>query len=55
MKNLSSNAGMKPKRSVTAETTRGTIAGFGLRTHFMGLGALLEMVEDAKHADGNSP
>ena len=35
-------------RSVTAETARGTIAGFGVRSYFMGLDALLELIGDGQ-------
>jgi len=39
-------------KSVTAEAARGVIAGFGLRSYFMGLEALLDLVKDAKPAKG---
>ena len=35
-------------KSVTAETARGVIAGFGLRSYFMGLDALLALIEGDK-------
>ena len=35
-------------KSVTAETARGVIAGFGLRSYLMGLDALLALIEDDK-------
>jgi 3-dehydroquinate dehydratase-2 len=47
-----SNIDKRGIKSVTAETARGTIAGFGLRSYFMGLDAVLEMVEDSKRAEG---
>jgi len=50
-----SNIDKRGIKSVTAEAAQGTIAGFGLRSYFMGLDALLEMVEDAKRTEGNSP
>jgi len=39
-------------KSVTAETARGVIAGFGVRSYFMGLDVLLELVEDDRRAKG---
>ena len=33
-------------KSVTAETARGVIAGFGLQSYFMGMDALLGLIED---------
>ena len=35
-------------KSITAETARGVIAGFGLRSYLMGLDALLALIEDDK-------
>lgn len=43
-----SNLEKRGLKSVTAETARGTITGFGLRSYFMGLDALLELIEDEK-------
>jgi 3-dehydroquinate dehydratase-2 len=43
-----SNIDKRGLRSVTAETARGTIAGFGLRSYFMGLDALIELVADQR-------
>jgi 3-dehydroquinate dehydratase-2 len=43
-----SNIDKRALRSVTAETARGTIAGFGLRSYFMGLDALIELVADQR-------
>ena len=37
-------------KSVTAETARGVIAGFGLNSYLMGLDALLGLIEDDKAA-----
>ena len=39
-------------KSVTAETARGVIAGFGLRSYLMGLDALLGLIEDDKAGSG---
>jgi 3-dehydroquinate dehydratase-2 len=50
-----SNIDKRGLKSVTAETARGTIAGFGLRSYFMGLDALLELVDDHKRADRRLP
>jgi 3-dehydroquinate dehydratase-2 len=47
-----SNIDKRGIRSVTAETARGTIAGFGLRSYLMGLDALLELIEDEKRGKG---
>jgi 3-dehydroquinate dehydratase-2 len=33
-------------KSVTAETARGVIAGFGLQSYLMGMDALLGLIED---------
>ncbi len=43
-----SNIDQRGLKSVTAETARGVIAGFGLRSYTMGLDALLELIGDAK-------
>jgi len=40
-------------KSVTAETARGVIAGFGLRSYLMGLDALLALIEDDRAARGS--
>lgn len=45
-----SNIDKRGIKSVTAEAARGVIAGFGLRSYFMGLDALLDLVEHAKPA-----
>lgn len=47
-----SNIDRRGLKSVTAEAARGVIAGFGLRSYFMGLDALLDLVEDAQPAKG---
>lgn len=47
-----SNIDKRGLKSVTAEAARGVIAGFGLRSYFMGLDALLDLVKDAKPAKG---
>ena len=41
-----SNIDKRGIHSVTAEAARGVIAGFGVRSYFMGLDALLELVRD---------
>ena len=43
-----SNIDKRGLKSVTAETARGVIAGFGLRSYPMGLDALLALIEDDK-------
>jgi len=43
-----SNIDKRGLKSVTAEAARGTIAGFGLRSYFMGLDALIELVADQR-------
>lgn len=43
-----SNIDKRGLKSVTAETARGVIAGFGLRSYLMGLDALLALIEDDK-------
>jgi 3-dehydroquinate dehydratase II len=43
-----SNIDKRGLKSVTAESARGIIAGFGLLSYFMGLDALLGLIEDAK-------
>ena len=40
-------------KSVTAETARGVITGFGLRSYLMGLDALLALIEDEKAGSGS--
>jgi 3-dehydroquinate dehydratase-2 len=47
-----SNIDKRGMKSVTAETARGIIAGFGLRSYFMGLDALLDLVKDEKPTKG---
>ena len=47
-----SNIDKRGLKSVTAETARGMIAGFGLRSYLMGLDALLDLVKDRKPAKG---
>jgi len=47
-----SNIDKRGLKSVTAETARGVIAGFGLRSYTMGLDALLDLVKDGKPAKG---
>jgi 3-dehydroquinate dehydratase-2 len=45
-----SNIDKRGFKSVTAETARGVIAGFGLHSYLMGLDALLDLVRDGKPA-----
>jgi len=47
-----SNIDKRGLKSVTAETARGVIAGFGLRSYHMGFDALLGLVKDEKPAKG---
>ena len=47
-----SNIDKRGLKSVTAETARGMIAGFGLRSYLMGLDALLALIEDEKPGSG---
>ena len=47
-----SNIDKRGLKSVMAETARGVIAGFGLHSYFMGLDALLHLVEDGKPTKG---
>jgi 3-dehydroquinate dehydratase-2 len=47
-----SNIDKRGLKSVTAETARGVIAGFGLRSYLMGLDALLALIGDEKPAKG---
>ncbi len=47
-----SNIDKRGLKSVTAETARGVIAGFGLRSYLMGLDALLDLIKDEKPAKG---
>jgi 3-dehydroquinate dehydratase-2 len=49
-----SNIDERGLKSVTAETARGVIAGFGLRSYFMGMDALLDLIQDAKQARSKS-
>jgi 3-dehydroquinate dehydratase-2 len=46
-----SNIDKRGFKSVTAETARGVITGFGLRSYFMGFDALLDLIQDAKPAE----
>ncbi len=43
-----SNIDKRGLKSVTAEAALGTIAGFGVRSYFMGLDALIELVADQR-------
>jgi 3-dehydroquinate dehydratase-2 len=43
-----SNIEKRGLKSVTAEAALGTIAGFGMRSYFMGLDALIELVADQR-------
>lgn len=43
-----SNIDKRGLKSVTSETARGVIAGFGLRSYLMGLDALLALIGDEK-------
>ena len=45
-----SNIDQRGLHSVTAETARGVIAGFGLNSYLMGLDALLALIGDGKPA-----
>jgi 3-dehydroquinate dehydratase-2 len=47
-----SNIDKRGLKSVTAETARGMIAGFGLGSYLMGLDALLGLIKDEKPAKG---
>lgn len=47
-----SNIARRGLKSVTAETARGVIAGFGLRSYTMGLDALLALIGDGKSGEG---
>jgi 3-dehydroquinate dehydratase-2 len=47
-----SNIDKRGLKSVTAETARGVIAGFGPRSYLMGLDALLDLVKHGKPAKG---
>jgi 3-dehydroquinate dehydratase-2 len=47
-----SNIDKRGLKSVTAETARGIIAGFGLRSYLMGLDALLALIGDDKPGKG---
>jgi 3-dehydroquinate dehydratase II len=46
-----SNIDKRGFKSVTAETARGVITGFGLRSYLMGFDALLGLIQDAKPAE----
>lgn len=46
-----SNIDKRGLKSVTAEAARGTIAGFGVRSYFMGLDALIELVAQQHGAE----
>jgi 3-dehydroquinate dehydratase-2 len=46
-----SNIDKRGLKSVTAETARGTIAGFGVRSYFMGLDALIELAAQQRAAE----
>lgn len=50
-----SNIDKRGLKSVTAETARGIIAGFGLRSYLMGLDALLALIGDEKPGKGKTP
>jgi 3-dehydroquinate dehydratase-2 len=47
-----SNIDKRGLKSVTAETARGVIAGFGLRSYTMGLDVLVDLIKDGKPAKG---
>lgn len=47
-----SNVDKRGFKSVTAETARGVIAGFGLRFYLIGLDAFPDLIEDANTAKG---
>ena len=47
-----SNIDKRGFKSVTAETARGVIAGFGLCSYIMGMDALLDLIKDGKPAKG---
>jgi 3-dehydroquinate dehydratase-2 len=49
-----SNIERRGFKSVTAETARGVIGGFGLHSYFMGLDALLALIEDEAAGKGNA-
>ncbi|MCK9381854.1 MAG: type II 3-dehydroquinate dehydratase [Sulfuritalea sp.] len=49
-----SNIEKRGLKSVMAETADGMITGFGLRSYFMGLDALLELIKDRKPAKAKS-
>jgi len=49
-----SNIEKRGLKSVTAETARGVIAGFGLRSYFMGFDVLLDLIQDANRAKSES-
>jgi 3-dehydroquinate dehydratase-2 len=50
-----SNIDKRGLKSVTAETARGIIAGFGLRSYLMGLDALLALIGDEKPGKRKKP
>jgi 3-dehydroquinate dehydratase II len=47
-----SNIDKRGLKSVTAETARGMIAGFGVRSYVMGLDALVALIGDGKPGKG---
>jgi len=47
-----SNIDKRGLKSVTAETARGVIAGFGLQSYFMGMDALLDLIKAERLAKG---
>lgn len=49
------NIEKRGRKSVTAEAARGTIAGFGVRSYFMGLDVLLDLIGDEKGGEGKVP
>ena len=46
-----SNIDKRGLKSVTAETARGVIAGFGLQSYFLGMDALIDLIGNAKPAN----
>jgi 3-dehydroquinate dehydratase-2 len=50
-----SNIDKRGLKSVTAETARGIITGFGLRSYLMGLDALVALIGDDKPGKGKKP
>jgi 3-dehydroquinate dehydratase-2 len=45
-----SNIDKRGLRSVTAEAARGVVAGFGIRSHLMGLDAVTDLITDEQSA-----